>query len=92
MQSAIALTQELVRFNTVNPPGGERACAERLAGLLEGAGFTVELIPFGEGRAQLDVDQIDKGLTNTIGGDILRCLREIRMNHFCLPHDVQYQH
>jgi len=53
MQSAIALAQELVRFNTVNPPGGERACAERLAGLLEGAGFTVELIPFGEGRAQL---------------------------------------
>jgi hypothetical protein len=53
MRSAIALTQDLVRFNTVNPPGRERACAERLAGLLEGAGFTVELIPFGEGRAQL---------------------------------------
>ncbi len=53
MQSSIELTQELVRFNTVNPPGAERACAERLAGLLEGAGFAVELVPFGEGRTQL---------------------------------------
>lgn len=49
MPSSIELTQELVRFNTINPPGSERACAERLAGLLEGAGFAVELIPFGEG-------------------------------------------
>src|SRR5674476_1043317 len=53
MPSSIELTQELVRFNTINPPGSERACAERLAGLLEGAGFAVELIPFGEGRAQI---------------------------------------
>jgi len=53
MQSSVELTQELVRFNTVNPPGAERACAERLAGLLERAGFATELVPFGEGRAQL---------------------------------------
>jgi succinyl-diaminopimelate desuccinylase len=53
MQPSIELTQELVRFNTVNPPGAERACAERLAGLLAGAGFAAELVPFGEGRAQL---------------------------------------
>jgi len=53
MQSAIALTQDLVRFNTINPPGAERACAEHLAGLLEPVGFAVELIPFGERRAQL---------------------------------------
>ena len=53
MQSSIELTQELVRFNTINPPGGERPCAERLAGLLEGAGFAAELVPFGDGRAQI---------------------------------------
>jgi len=53
MQSSVELTQDLVRFNTINPPGNERACAERLASLLETRGFTVEIIPFGEGRAQL---------------------------------------
>lgn len=53
MPSSVALTQELVRFNTINPPGAERPCAERLAALLEAAGFAVELVPFGEGRAQL---------------------------------------
>jgi len=53
MQSSVELTQDLVRFNTINPPGAERACAERLASLLEGAGFAVDLVPFGDGRAQL---------------------------------------
>ena len=53
MQSSVGLTQDLVRFNTINPPGAERACAERLAFLLEAAGFAVDLVPFGEGRAQL---------------------------------------
>jgi acetylornithine deacetylase/succinyl-diaminopimelate desuccinylase-like protein len=33
----------LIRFNTVNPPGGERACLEWLAGYLQDAGLTVEL-------------------------------------------------
>jgi succinyl-diaminopimelate desuccinylase len=28
-------SQDLVRFRTINPPGDERACAERLASLLE---------------------------------------------------------
>ena len=53
MQSSVELTQDLVRFNTINPPGAERACAERLAFLLEAVGFAVDLVPFGEGRAQL---------------------------------------
>jgi succinyl-diaminopimelate desuccinylase len=51
--SALDLTRDLIRFDTINPPGNERACAEYLAGILEGAGFSVELLPFGEGRAQL---------------------------------------
>src|ERR1044071_2978427 len=53
MISPIELTQKLVRFRTINPPGAERACAEWLAGELERAGFAVDLFPFGEGRAQL---------------------------------------
>ncbi|HEY6381305.1 MAG TPA: M20/M25/M40 family metallo-hydrolase, partial [Pseudolabrys sp.] len=53
MQASVALTQDLVRFRTINPPGDERACAERLASLLEGAGFAVDVVPFGNGRAQL---------------------------------------
>lgn len=51
--SAVALTQELVRFKTVNPPGDEQPCAEHLARILEGVGFAVERVPFGEQRAQL---------------------------------------
>jgi succinyl-diaminopimelate desuccinylase len=53
MSAPIELTQALVRFDTVNPPGNERACAEYLAGLLERAGFAIELVPFGDDRAQV---------------------------------------
>jgi acetylornithine deacetylase/succinyl-diaminopimelate desuccinylase-like protein len=38
------LLQQLVRFDTVNPPGNERALQEHLAGYLTGAGFEVELL------------------------------------------------
>ena len=51
MTSSVELTQDLVRFRTINPPGDEQACAERLASLLEGAGFAVDLTSFGGGRA-----------------------------------------
>jgi acetylornithine deacetylase/succinyl-diaminopimelate desuccinylase-like protein len=40
------LLAELIRFNTVNPPGNERACQEHLAAQFEQAGFEVAL----EGR------------------------------------------
>lgn len=49
----VELTQELVRFDTINPPGNERVCAEHLGKLLEGAGFTLTYHDFGEGRANL---------------------------------------
>ena len=39
---AVALAQELIRFETVNPPGAEEACAEHLARVLEPHGFTLE--------------------------------------------------
>lgn len=51
--SPVALTQTLVRFDTINPPGRERACADHLAALLEAAGFRVETHPLGEERASL---------------------------------------
>lgn len=51
--SAVQLTQTLVRFRTVNPPGDELDCARHLGGLMEAAGFAVAYHPFGEGRANL---------------------------------------
>ena len=50
---AISLTQKLLGFNTINPPGQERACAEYLGTLLEAGGFSVRIHEFGEGRANL---------------------------------------
>lgn len=51
--AAVELTRELIRFETVNPPGNERACAEHLGRLLEGAGFDITFHDFGEGRANM---------------------------------------
>src|SRR3979409_215961 len=36
--------QRLIRFNTVNPPGGERPAIEYLAGYLSQAGFEPALL------------------------------------------------
>ncbi len=47
------LLRRLIRFNTVNPPGNEQACQEYLKGLLERAGFEVELLCSVEGRPNL---------------------------------------
>lgn len=41
---ATELLQQLLRFNTVNPPGDERVAQEWLAGVLEEAGFEVSLL------------------------------------------------
>lgn len=49
----VVLTQQLIAFDTVNPPGNEQACAQHLADLLAAAGFAVQLLPLGEGRANL---------------------------------------
>jgi succinyl-diaminopimelate desuccinylase len=48
-----ALTRELLAFNTINPPGMERACAHHLGKLLEGAGFRVAYHEFAEARTSL---------------------------------------
>jgi acetylornithine deacetylase/succinyl-diaminopimelate desuccinylase-like protein len=43
-QETTALLQRLIRFNTVNPPGNERAAQESLAGDLRDTGFEVDLL------------------------------------------------
>src|SRR5262249_25802214 len=40
-------------FNTINPPGMERACARHLGALLESAGFTVSYHEFADTRTSL---------------------------------------
>jgi succinyl-diaminopimelate desuccinylase len=50
---AVSLTRELVRFQTVNPPGAERDCARYAGGLLEEWGFRVEYHEYAEARASV---------------------------------------
>jgi succinyl-diaminopimelate desuccinylase len=49
----LALTRELLRFDTINPPGQEEPCAHHLGDLLEAAGFRVAYHGLGTGRANL---------------------------------------
>lgn len=51
--SAVRLTQDLVRQDSVNPPGNEQRCTDILAERLAAAGFAITLCPFGDGRASL---------------------------------------
>lgn len=53
MTDALELTRNLIRFDTINPPGNEKLCAEHLGAILEAAGFTLTYHDFGEGRANL---------------------------------------
>jgi acetylornithine deacetylase/succinyl-diaminopimelate desuccinylase-like protein len=48
--------RELVRFNTVNPPGNERPAIEFLAGYLRDAGFRTELLAADDDRPNLVAD------------------------------------
>lgn len=49
----LQLTRKLLSFNTVNPPGEEKACAEYIAGLLSKSGFQIDLYNFSEKRTSL---------------------------------------
>lgn len=51
--SAVELTRELIRFDTINPPGNEKPCVEHAGAALDDAGFDVTYHDFGEGRSQL---------------------------------------
>jgi acetylornithine deacetylase/succinyl-diaminopimelate desuccinylase-like protein len=52
-ENAVTLLQELIRFNTVNPPGNELPAQLHIAALLEGAGFDVEMHGAEESRPNL---------------------------------------
>ena len=49
----VQLTRELLKFNTINPPGAEQACAQHLGDLLKGAGFAVDYAEFAPTRTSL---------------------------------------
>ena len=51
--SALGLTQDLIRFNTINPPGNEKPCAHYLGEILNNAGFSVTYHDFDENRTSL---------------------------------------
>jgi succinyl-diaminopimelate desuccinylase len=50
---SLSLTRKLISFNTINPPGQERKCAEYLGGLLQDEGFKITFHDFDEGRTSL---------------------------------------
>lgn len=51
--AATRVLRRLIQFNTVNPPGNERAAQEYLAGLLGDAGFACDLLGRTEPRPNL---------------------------------------
>lgn len=53
MIDAVALTQTLVRMNTINPPGDEIQCCDHLAKLLSAAGFSCASYEFAPRRTSL---------------------------------------
>jgi succinyl-diaminopimelate desuccinylase len=53
MTDAIALTRTLLEFDTINPPGRERECAQRAGAMLEAWGYRVEYQEFAEGRTSV---------------------------------------
>jgi acetylornithine deacetylase/succinyl-diaminopimelate desuccinylase-like protein len=52
-RAATELLQQLIRFDTVNPPGNEQACQNFLQDKLEAAGFDCVQLPAVDGRPNL---------------------------------------
>jgi succinyl-diaminopimelate desuccinylase len=52
-EDVLSLTQKLLSFNTINPPGQEKECVDFLAERLEGANFDVGTYEFSVGRPTL---------------------------------------
>ncbi|MEY2537267.1 MAG: succinyl-diaminopimelate desuccinylase [Verrucomicrobiota bacterium] len=50
---AVELAQQLIRENTINPPGHETRCVSILKPILSRAGFFLEERSFGDGRSSL---------------------------------------
>jgi succinyl-diaminopimelate desuccinylase len=53
LSDPVELTRRLIAFDTINPPGRERACMEFLEELLRTAGFETSLVAMGKDRANL---------------------------------------
>ena len=53
MSDAVALTRTLLQFDTINPPGRERDCAQHVGRLLEEWGFRVQYHEYEPGRTSL---------------------------------------
>ena len=53
LESALALTREIVRINNINPPGKEDECARHLGKILELAGFNLQYHSIAVGRSNL---------------------------------------
>ncbi|MCZ6565859.1 MAG: M20 family metallopeptidase [Gammaproteobacteria bacterium] len=51
--NSVQLTQELVRINTVNPPGDEHECAKYLGKYLQDNGFNIHYHEFAKNRTSL---------------------------------------
>jgi acetylornithine deacetylase/succinyl-diaminopimelate desuccinylase-like protein len=60
-RETIEVLQRLVRFNTVNPPGNEQPAIEYLAGYLQDAGLSTELLAAVDGRPNLVADLRGRG-------------------------------
>jgi succinyl-diaminopimelate desuccinylase len=52
--SATDITRDLVRFNTINPPGHEKLCSDYLGTLLLDAGFEIDSYQYGDERISTD--------------------------------------
>src|SRR6187455_980402 len=52
-QDAISLTRDLLRFDTVNPPGRERDCAQMAGGLLKDWGYDVQYFEYADSRTSV---------------------------------------
>jgi succinyl-diaminopimelate desuccinylase len=50
---AVALTRDLLHFDTINPPGQERDCAHMAGSLLKDWGFSVEYSEYEPGRTSV---------------------------------------
>jgi succinyl-diaminopimelate desuccinylase len=57
----LSLTQKLISFNTVDPPGLERDCAEFLGKLLQEGQFSVNYYEFEEKRTSLVAEREGRG-------------------------------
>ena len=50
---AVSLTRTLLQFDTINPPGQERECAQNAGAMLKEWGYSVEYQEFAEGRTSV---------------------------------------